>query len=165
MRTSRGADGRFRVLYWGFNPSTKAAAEEEIARWIAGGRDGWAPEEDGNNGEVHAVQYSEFEGDETNDGQNPSTNIGHKRSRDDMAAQNTTDEEDYFRTLRKRRRIQNSTDDEATHSRDNLSMDMNRDRHVTRIGGHMMCNSKDVEFDGIVQMDIDTHTDTSVQYS
>ena len=79
-----------------------------------------------------------------------------------MTAQDTTienDEEDYFRRLRKRRRVENTTDDETTNTQsiDNPSMDASG---VTRIGGHMMCNSKNVEFDGIVQMDIDTPTNT-----
>ncbi|KAL5486838.1 hypothetical protein EMCRGX_G019373 [Ephydatia muelleri] len=161
MRTSRGADGRFRVLYWGFNPNTKAAAEEEIARWLAGGRVGWAREEHGNNvGEKQTAWYLATEKDGRNEDhtdQFPDT-VGHKRPRNDMAAQDMTTEEEgcFTRLPPKRRWMQANWSPNSTGH----SVDINkRDRHVSEIEKNMMASSsQNIEFDGLVQMDIEAHT-------
>eukprot|EP00731_Ephydatia_muelleri_P018616 Em0011g656a len=158
MRTSRGADGRFRVLYWGFNPNTKAAAEEEIARWLAGGRVGRAREEHGNNVGEKQTAATEIDGrNEDHTDQFPDT-VGHKRPRNDMAAQDMTTEEEgcFTRLPPKRRWMQANWSPNSTGH----SVDINkRDRHVSEIEKNMMASSsQNIEFDGLVQMDIEAHT-------
>ena len=175
---SRGSDGRSRVMFWGFNPSAKAAAEEEVARWIADEKESWPSNQDdatpgmqsptpSSDVPVHYTTPLSPLGEHT--AQQPSTRTGCKRPRCDRTDQDGSTGltvEDYFRLPPKRRWTQTnwtpfSTTDEMTSVGTTIHPHGTTDHersHMTGISSHMICNSPNIEFDGIVQMDIDTHT-------